>query len=291
MSEQRSQEWFKEREDRVTASRVGAILGVDPNANPADVMRMMARQYQGAESEFPQGEFVDEVIFAYGRHHEKGAKIDYTMETGSIIKECGFTTFDNWLGASPDGEVGDEGLVEIKCPYGIRKGGDFKSINQLHHYYAQIQIQLYVTGRKWCDFYQWSQHGTKLEKVWMNQDYLDITLPKLKAFYNFYLTERDNLRYVDEKKRPEKNTPEARQLVAEHDDNNAAIKKLEERQKEILDNLVVMAGGKDASFDGRKLTKVERAGSIAYAKLVKDKLPNIDVEPYRGKSSEYWRLT
>jgi len=52
-----------------------------------------------------------------------------------------------------------------------------------------------------------------------------------------------------------------------------------------------MAKGQDALVCGRKLTKVEKAGSVPYAKIVKNKLPDLDLDEWRGKPSEYWRLT
>jgi len=50
--EQRSPQWFKAREGRVTGSSVGAILGLSPFMAPDDVMRRMVREYHGAEAEF-----------------------------------------------------------------------------------------------------------------------------------------------------------------------------------------------------------------------------------------------
>ena len=52
-----------------------------------------------------------------------------------------------------------------------------------------------------------------------------------------------------------------------------------------------MADGRDSLIWGRKLTKVEKAGSVSYAKVVKEKLPDIDLTPWTGRPSQYWKLS
>ncbi len=68
------------------------------------------------------------------------------------VELVGFVEVDDYLGCSPDGLVGDDGLIEIKCPYatthlGYRNGKKFPTA-----YVKQVQSQLWITGRKWCDF-------------------------------------------------------------------------------------------------------------------------------------------
>ena len=69
-----------------------------------------------------------------------------------------------------------------------------------------------------------------------------------------------------------------------------AIELAEARKKELLAGFVEAAKDQDATLCGRNLTRVQRPGAIAYAKAVKDLLPSADLEPYRGKPSEYWVL-
>ena len=283
MIQQRTPEWFKARKNRVTGSSIGAILGLSPFSSNYDIMRRMVRDYHGAPSEF-----TGNVATEYGTHHEDGARIEYEMETGNQVKEAGFYTFEDWLGASPDGFVGDEGLIEIKCPYGLRNGGEFKTAEQQMHYLAQMQIQMFVTGREWCDFYQWSPKGTKLERIDINPVWIKDALKVLKEFYDDYLfiREHDFQKYIDDI-RPEFN---ATQLLAEYDDMIKQIEDAEARKKEILAKLVEIAGNKDSIINGRKLTLVKKDGAISYSKAVKELLPDADLEKYRGKPTEYWML-
>lgn len=187
--EQRSEEWFKARQGRVTGSAVGAILGLSPFSKPDDIMRRMVRDYHG----FPK-EFKGNAATEWGTINEAGAMIDYEFITGRNVEPATFVTHEDWLGASPDGYVGEKGLIEIKCPFGLRHNFapvPFKTLKMQHHYYAQIQIQLFVTDREWCDFWQWTPNDTHLERIQREDPYIQRILQPLKNFYARYLIERD----------------------------------------------------------------------------------------------------
>lgn len=269
------------RVGRVTGSRVGGILGLSPWQTPDDVLRSMVREAHGAPSEFTGNAATE-----WGTFHERGVIQDFQMETGLTVNPSRFYTFEDWLGATPDGEIGEDELIEVKCPYGLRKGGEFKSINDMPHYHAQIMVQLMVTGRKRCYFWQWAPHGTSLEIV----EYDDIwpygSVDDLKRFHTRYLKELDNPAHL-EPKRKAIETLRAAELLKQYDEACAAA----DRKKEILDELVELAGESNAEICGRKLTQVERKGNVSYAKVIKDHCPDVDLEPYRGKGSKFWKLT
>ena len=74
----------------------------------------------------------------------------------------------------------------------------FKTAKMQVHYYSQMQIQMYVTGREWCHFYQWAPNGDELETVHFDKPYTDTALMALKRFYDEYLTEREKPeKYLD----------------------------------------------------------------------------------------------
>ena len=156
--EQRSEEWFEARKGRVTASMVGAILGVSPNLSRAGAMRRMVRDAHGAEPEF-----TGNIATQYGERNEDGAVDEYYMETGNKVQKVGFVTKEDWAGCSPDGLINDDGGLEAKCPFGKRETGELLPLAEQPHYYAQVQFSLWVTGRKFWHFYQWTAHQTKLE--------------------------------------------------------------------------------------------------------------------------------
>jgi putative phage-type endonuclease len=290
---QRTQEWFESRKGRVTASSVGAILGLSPHMTSGDVLRMMVREYHGAEREF-KGNAATE----WGTINEDAAKWEFQIEHGITISECGFYTWGDWAGASPDGilNVEDEGkdltIIEIKCPYGLKDNKEpvFKTIEEQPHYYAQIQFQLYCADMAQCYFYQWTPYDTKTEIVGVNDEWLRENIPKLEEFHKIYLSELNNPEHL-EPRRKSIETIEARQLLSEYDRLSHEIDLAEQAKKDIMDDLVKIAGDKDALICGRKLTKVEKSGAVSYAKAIKALLPSADLEPYRGKPSIFWKLT
>jgi len=91
----------------------------------------------------------------WGCEQEPNAKLAYTTLTGSEIQDVGFVLPDHTdaYGGSPDGLVGDDGLIEIKCPAPetlINYHAEGVVPNQ---YRPQIQGLLLITERSWCDFF------------------------------------------------------------------------------------------------------------------------------------------
>lgn len=284
--EQRSEEWFEARKGRITASLVGAILGSSPNMDKDAAMRSMVRDWHGAEREF-KGNIATE----WGVANESLALMTYGMDTGNHVDAVGFITKEDWAGCSPDGLISDTGGVEIKCPFGIRKGGQFKSLEDQPHYFDQVQFSLWVTGREFWDFYQWTPHGTAGETVRPSQEWQDEALPKLRQFYAEFLFERDNNKEEHlEPLRTVIDTPDAVRLMNSYLEVKEQISNAESFAKELLEEMVGLAGGKNARIAGRNLTLVKRAGSISYAKAIKELAPDADLEKWRGKGSESWQV-
>lgn len=95
-----------------------------------------------------------------GHDWEPKARAAYELDQGVDVAPCGFcTTDDGRMGASPDGFVGEEGLVELKCPFKPdRHMGYLVQPESLKsEYFVQTQAQLYVTGRKWTDLISYFQ--------------------------------------------------------------------------------------------------------------------------------------
>jgi len=282
METQRTKEWFAKRRGRVTGSNVGAILGCDPYRKPKDVMRAMVRDHHGAETEFKGN-----VATEHGVFYEDYAQNSYELEYDVTVKETGFHPFDEWLGASPDGLVGDDTVLEIKCPFGKRNEANpvFKWLAEMPHYYAQIQIEMLCTGRTKCHFYQWTAHGNQLEIVGVDDEWLDLNLPILRAFYEQFLIECEN---PDKYLGAEVAIIENRDLADKYRNAKEQMEKFKELMAYYKSDLVIAAGGEKASIDGLLVYPIEKKGNIAYAKVVKEHLPDLDLEPYRGKASTSW---
>jgi putative phage-type endonuclease len=293
--EQGSKEWYKARTGRITGSTVGAILGLSPWQKPKDILRSMVREYHGAESEF-NAQFVAD----HGKNNEQRALLCFMRETGLMVEQCGFFPYGDRMGASPDGLTSDGGVLELKVPYSLRNGGTFKSIEDQPHYMAQVQMEILSTGRThaWFGQYiapkgdplapEYVTERLQVERVEADPEWIDRNLPAISAFYELYLMELDNPEHM-EPLRVHVDSADAGTLLMEMDAIRKRKKADEVREKEILAELVKLAGEKDASIHGRPLTKVERKGSVQYAKI--PELEGVDLEKYRGKPSSFWRFS
>ena len=299
MIPQQTAEWQQQRTMRITGSRIGAILGLSPWQKPDDVIREMVRQYHGYPSEF-----VENPATQHGRHNEQRALLCFMRETGLEVEQCGFFEYGDRMGASPDGLTGDGGVLELKVPYSLRNGGEFKPLSEQPHYYAQLQMEMLATGRKHAWFAQYiapkgdplsfdyvpEQINIEPDRIEFDPDWIEGVLPQIDIFYNRLLAELDNPDHL-EPLRAEIDTPEVGSMLAEIDQLRTRQKEDAEREKELLNALVELCDGKNALVHGRKLTLVERQGSISYAKAIKEYAPDADLEQFRGKPSKGWRLT
>lgn len=286
-SQQRTPEWFAARAGRVTGSNVGAILGLDPHKTRADVLRRMVRDALGAEPEF-----TGNIATMHGQAHEDGAIFDFRLETGLDVQEVGFIPYEDWLGASPDGLTSDGGVLEAKVPFGKRNDQDagFKPLSDQPHYHAQVRIEMLCAGRDFAWFWQWSAHGHRLERVEQDAAWLADNLPRLRQFHAEYLSALADPAEHLAPRRIVIDTPAASKLLREWDDMTEAEERAKERKAAIMDELVLMAGNGNAEVCGRKLTRVDRAGSISYAKALAELAPGANLEKWRGKPSSSWRL-
>ena len=95
----------------------------------------------------------------WGSHYEADARALYEERTGRQVELCGFIEWSPVFGGSPDGLVGDDGGIEIKCPYSsavharyllLSTPDDLERLRP--EYYAQMQGNILATGRQWMDF-------------------------------------------------------------------------------------------------------------------------------------------
>lgn len=273
----------------ITSKSAGAALGLNQYKSPDDLVRQLVRSYHNVESEF-KGNMASE----YGKLHEPLAIMDYEMETEENIIECStmFHPKYNWLSSSPIAFSGKDKVLNIKCPFGLRnkKKPEFKKAKEQEKYYAEMQIDMAITGKNECDFYQWSINGNCIERVLFDEEWFNNAIIDLESFYKWALAQIDNHEHLEDKVK-EVNILKADELIKENDKLNTIIDDSKARISEILIELVDICKNRDSIVCGRKLTEVERAGSISYSKVVKDNLKGIDLEKYRGKPSKYWKLS
>jgi len=284
--EQRTKEWFAARVGLVTGSRVGAILGLAPYQTRKEVMRAMVREHHGAESEF-----VGNVATVYGTNNEQNAIDDFHMfEDLGKIEEVGFIKhpeFD-WLGASPDGFIGDDTVVEIKCPFSLRNEElpFFKTAAEQPHYYAQMQIELECSERTKCLFIQWTPAAYKIEEVAYDGGWMDENLPELAVFYKEFLKEIESPeKHLEPKIKEIKRDDIARQ----YREAKEALETAQEDMKQVKDLIIKTAGNNNSvSISGIKAAKITRKGSVKYASI--PELKGVDLDSFRGPGSTYWKV-
>jgi len=149
--EQRSEEWFQARLGKVTASRVADVLAKIKSGESASrrnyKIQLVSERLTGEKQETYINQAMQD-----GIDREQFARDRYVQQFGEV-EEVGFVKHPTLeAGASPDGMVGDDGIIEIKCPMGSTHTETLMTQDVPSKYVPQIQFQLLVTGRKWCDF-------------------------------------------------------------------------------------------------------------------------------------------
>jgi putative phage-type endonuclease len=151
--EQRTEEWFAARAGKVTASRVADVMAKTKSGYSASRANYMAQliceRLTGSPSEMFQN-----AAMAWGTEQEPAARGAYESRTGVLVQEVGFVPHPTieGAGASPDGLVDLNGLVEIKCPNTATHIDTLIGNEPPGKYRWQMMMQMACTGRQWCDF-------------------------------------------------------------------------------------------------------------------------------------------
>ncbi len=181
--------WYTVRKNRITASRFGSVCKASVRRNLTSLCKDI----------YEPGMFSSEAV-SHGRIYESVARAEFEKVSGKKVLPAGFFVCLNYpfLGASPDGLVEDDGLLEVKCPYAARdEKVDPEFIRYLHRnsdgdialkknsdYYYQIQGQLAITKRDLCYFVVYTFNDMFIEKIVFDKEFFESSmLPQLKDFY------------------------------------------------------------------------------------------------------------
>jgi len=153
MSEQRSAEWHQERLGNLTASRVADMLTRTKTGWGASRGNYLAELVLERLTGVPTEGF-SSAAMQWGTDHEPDARAAYEYRTNATVELVGFVPHPviPMSGASPDGLVGDNGLVEFKCPNSATHMETLTAGAVPEKYRLQMQWQMACTGRDWCDF-------------------------------------------------------------------------------------------------------------------------------------------
>ena len=150
---QRTTEWHTARLGKVTASRVADVIAKTAKGYGASRANLMADLIVERLTGQPASTFTN-AHMEWGTEQEPHARAAYSARTGELVEEVGFIDHPRIAnsGASPDGFVGDEGLVEFKCPATATHLDTLLAGEVPSKHIPQLQWQMACTGRKWCDF-------------------------------------------------------------------------------------------------------------------------------------------
>ncbi len=152
--EQRTDEWFNARLGKVTASSLHKVLAKTKTGWGADrgnyLTQLVLERVTGSKAES-----YTNASMQWGIDQEPFAMAAYEANKGVMVDEVGFVPHPTieMSGASPDGLVGDYGMVEIKCPDSKTALECWLSDSPVEKkYYAQMQWQMRCADRDWCDY-------------------------------------------------------------------------------------------------------------------------------------------
>ena len=187
-------EWKSIRCGKITMSRAKDVMAKGVGSAPSKTRQSYL--YELA-SEIITGQAADSFTNAAMQHgtlYEPLARIEYEEREGLPVQQVGFVEVNERLGCSPDGLVGENGLLEIKCPKTSTQiqyvlDGEFPS-----EYKAQVQGQLWVCEREWCDFVSFDpriEGPSQYFKIRVNRD--EEYIEKLKNGVDLFITDLNKI--------------------------------------------------------------------------------------------------
>ena len=147
-------EWFSLRMGKFTASNFAAIMGTPSTEGFKKAVYKVAYE----RFTFDKPESFKSPYMQRGNDLEEEAIRAYELKTFSDVTNGGFYELNEWIGASPDGMVNDDGQIQVKCP-AYNTAIDYLMKGKVPStYIKQIQGEMMVSGRDWCDFVSFHPH-------------------------------------------------------------------------------------------------------------------------------------
>ena len=156
---QGSPEWFEIRVGKVTASHAQAI-GNNGKGLDTYLLEVVSEMFSSSEKEHYSNEHTER-----GNELEPIARSMYELQNDVEVEEIGFAEYNDFVGCSPDGLVGKDGMIEIKCP------DDKTYFNLLMNekidnaYIWQCQMNMLILERKWCELVFYNPNFEKSMKI------------------------------------------------------------------------------------------------------------------------------
>lgn len=270
--EQRTPEWYKFRREHIGASDAPYLMGVNKYKSPYQIWR----EKQGLD----ESNYINEDMqrgIDLEPEARKHAGLILNVELKPVVRKSRTTSF---MAASLDG-ISDDGkiLVEIKCPRNQIQGAEVPMIH-----YPQLQHQMYVCEAEKMYYFSYLPHDSVMIEIVRNDEYIEKLIQVETEFWDCVQNLTPPPSAYETKEDPL--SCKAALHYRELDDKLKALEKEHAAAKEIL---IKIGDGKPYRCQGITVGKVVRKGNVDYASIVKEH--NIDVEPFRKKPVEYWRIS
>jgi len=168
--DQNTPEWHQERCGKATASRIADIIATTksgPSASRKNYLaQLVAERLTGTVAES-----YTNAAMQWGQNTEEQARATYAFLQGVDVLKAPFVPHPELIdsGASPDGFVGSDGLIEIKCPNTATHIETLLAGKIDGKYITQMQWQMACTGREWCDFVSYDPRMPEHLAIWVKR--------------------------------------------------------------------------------------------------------------------------
>lgn len=190
MIEQRTDEWLMQRVGKITASRFCDAMKKLKNGNPSEARLNYVRELVFEVLSGNPKQSVQANALKWGSEIEQYAREAYELKTGELVTLAEFVTHHKhpFIGCSPDGLIGEEGGIEIKCPHNecihIQTLVEGMPVDHI----PQIQGAMFVTGRKWWDFISYDprqapDYRLYIQRIHRDEDYIQKLEKELLEFW------------------------------------------------------------------------------------------------------------
>ena len=193
MHEQGSPEWLQERCGKVTASRIADLMAKTKSGWSASranyASQLICERLTGCVAP----SFTNAAMI-HGTETEPEARRAYEFFVDRDVQQVGFVPHPtiNMAGASPDGLVGDDGLLELKCPNSATHIETLLLGQIPDTYMKQMQFQMACTGRQWCDFASYDNRLPERMRLYVQRVKRDAALVgEIEADVTAFLKEID----------------------------------------------------------------------------------------------------
>jgi len=201
LADQRTEQWFFDRSGKFTGSRFIDLLSDPTTKAYKDLIKTIVGDRLSGQY---QDKGIDSKSLKHGREMEPYAVEEYELQTGLLVSPAAFIKHSliPFVGASPDGLIGLDGGLEIKCPWNrdihLARFVDGMEADHL----PQVQGCMWVTGRKWWDFVSFDSRVLPhlrfyRQRIYRDEEYI-AKLEKAAMVAEFAVRER--LKMYDEKR-------------------------------------------------------------------------------------------